>query len=144
MQKRRHLNYHMEDVHRAGGVIAILGELDRAGLVYREVRTVHSETLGEALDQWDIAGQPPEMTPGGAIPLGQLAFLPRKPSARIPAGRVWIWIDKAAVSVTKLMPTHRTVDWRCCTAIWPRMAVSSKPPKGGCQQPGFQWTGAGG
>ncbi|RUQ32294.1 MAG: dihydroxy-acid dehydratase [Candidatus Competibacteraceae bacterium] len=48
-------NYHMEDVHRAGGVIAILGELDRAGLVHREVRTVHSETLGEALDQWDIA-----------------------------------------------------------------------------------------
>jgi dihydroxy-acid dehydratase len=48
-------NYHMEDVHRAGGVIAILGELDRAGLLHRELRTVHSETLGEALDRWDIA-----------------------------------------------------------------------------------------
>ncbi len=47
--------YHMEDVHRAGGVIAILGELDRAGLLHREARTVHSETLGEALDCWDIA-----------------------------------------------------------------------------------------
>jgi dihydroxy-acid dehydratase len=47
--------YHMEDVHRAGGVIAILGELDRAGLLHRDVRTVHSETLGEALDRWDIA-----------------------------------------------------------------------------------------
>ena len=47
--------YHLEDVHRAGGVIAILGELDRAGLLHREVRTVHSETLAEALDQWDIA-----------------------------------------------------------------------------------------
>jgi len=47
-------NYHMEDVHRAGGVIAILGELDRAGLLHREVRTVHTETLGEALDRWDI------------------------------------------------------------------------------------------
>ncbi|MBL8250138.1 MAG: dihydroxy-acid dehydratase [Candidatus Competibacter sp.] len=47
--------YHMEDVHRAGGVIAILGELDRAGLLHRAVRTVHSETLAEALDRWDIA-----------------------------------------------------------------------------------------
>jgi dihydroxy-acid dehydratase len=46
--------YHMEDVHRAGGVIGILGELDRAGLVHRAVPTVHSATLGEALDQWDI------------------------------------------------------------------------------------------
>jgi dihydroxy-acid dehydratase len=46
--------YHMEDVHRAGGVIAILGELDRAGLIYREVPTVHSRTLGEALDRWDV------------------------------------------------------------------------------------------
>jgi len=47
-------NYHLEDVHRAGGVIAILGELDRAGLLHRAVRTVHSETLAEALDRWDI------------------------------------------------------------------------------------------
>lgn len=46
--------YHMEDVHRAGGVVAILGELDRAGLLHREVPTVHSPSLGAALDQWDI------------------------------------------------------------------------------------------
>jgi dihydroxy-acid dehydratase len=46
--------YHMEDVHRAGGVIGILGELDRAGLIHREVPTVHASTLGEALEQWDI------------------------------------------------------------------------------------------
>ena len=48
-------NYHLEDVHRAGGVIGILGELDRAGLLHRDVRTVRSETLAEALDRWDIA-----------------------------------------------------------------------------------------
>ena len=46
--------YHMEDVHRAGGVMGILGELDRAGLIHRDVPTVHSETLGAALAQWDI------------------------------------------------------------------------------------------
>jgi dihydroxy-acid dehydratase len=46
--------YHMEDVHRAGGVYAILGELARAGLLHTDVPTVHSRTLGEALQKWDV------------------------------------------------------------------------------------------
>lgn len=46
---------HMEDVHRAGGIMAILGELDRAGLINRDQPTVHSATIGDAIDQWDIA-----------------------------------------------------------------------------------------
>jgi dihydroxy-acid dehydratase len=46
--------YHMEDVHRAGGIMGILGELDRAGLLHARCRTVHSATLGEALEQWDV------------------------------------------------------------------------------------------
>jgi dihydroxy-acid dehydratase len=46
--------YHMEDVHRAGGVMAILGELDRAGLIHRECHTVHSHTMGGALQVWDV------------------------------------------------------------------------------------------
>ncbi|GAB3786326.1 dihydroxy-acid dehydratase [Dyella agri] len=45
---------HMEDVHRAGGIMAILGELDRAGLIDTTRPTVHAPTLGEALAQWDI------------------------------------------------------------------------------------------
>ncbi|SEE81369.1 dihydroxyacid dehydratase [Rhizobiales bacterium GAS191] len=45
---------HMEDVHRAGGVMAILGELDRAGLLHREVGTVHEKSLAEALERWDV------------------------------------------------------------------------------------------
>ena len=46
--------YHMEDVHRAGGVLGILGELDRAGLLHRNVPTVHAASLGAALEQWDV------------------------------------------------------------------------------------------
>jgi len=46
--------YHLEDVHRAGGIPSILGELDRAGLLNREVRTVHSSSLQEFLDAWDL------------------------------------------------------------------------------------------
>lgn len=45
---------HMEDVHRAGGVMAILGELERAGLLHTDTPTVHSPTLGDALERWDI------------------------------------------------------------------------------------------
>ncbi len=46
--------YHMEDVHRAGGVFGILAELNRAGLLHNQEPTVHSKTMQEALDQWDI------------------------------------------------------------------------------------------
>ncbi len=46
--------YHMEDVHRAGGVFGILGEIDRAGLLHTDIPTVHSATLGEALQKWDV------------------------------------------------------------------------------------------
>ncbi|MDQ2066917.1 dihydroxy-acid dehydratase [Xinfangfangia sp. CPCC 101601] len=46
---------HMEDVHRAGGIMSLLGELDRAGLINRDCPTVHSSTMGEALAAWDIA-----------------------------------------------------------------------------------------
>ncbi|HMW41812.1 MAG TPA: dihydroxy-acid dehydratase [Plasticicumulans sp.] len=47
--------YHIEDVHRAGGIMAILGELDRAGLLHHDVKTVHSDTLAAALAANDIA-----------------------------------------------------------------------------------------
>ncbi len=50
--------FHMEDVHRAGGIFRILGELDRGGLLHTDCPTVHSKTLAEALDKWDIARNP--------------------------------------------------------------------------------------
>ena len=45
---------HMEDVHRAGGIMSILGELDRAGLLHRDLPTVHSTTMGHAIEHYDI------------------------------------------------------------------------------------------
>ncbi len=72
-------NVHMEDVHRAGGIMSILGELDRAGLLHTHLPTVHSATLKEALDKWDIARNPSDevkdfyrAAPGG-VPT-QVAF----------------------------------------------------------------------
>ncbi|WKW49628.1 dihydroxy-acid dehydratase [Rhodomicrobium lacus] len=48
-------NVHVEDVHRAGGIMGILGELDRGGLINRGCGTVHAPTIADALDKWDIA-----------------------------------------------------------------------------------------
>ena len=71
--------YHIEDCHRAGGIMAILGELDRAGVLDTRVPTVYGDTLKAALDEWDIMRNPsPEVVeffkagPGG-IPT-QTAF----------------------------------------------------------------------
>ncbi len=52
-------DYHMEDVHRAGGIPAILGELDRAGLLRHDVHMVHADSLGEMLARWDVRGADP-------------------------------------------------------------------------------------
>ncbi|WP_286236615.1 dihydroxy-acid dehydratase [Neptuniibacter halophilus] len=50
--------YHIEDVHRAGGIMGILGELDRAGKLHTDVPTVHEPSMKEALDKWDIMRNP--------------------------------------------------------------------------------------
>lgn len=50
--------YHIEDVHRAGGIMAILGELDRARVLDTSVPTVYGDSLKEALDEWDIMRSP--------------------------------------------------------------------------------------
>ena len=60
---------HLEDVHRAGGIMAILGELDRAGLIHAGLPTVHAATLGEALERWDI-GRTASETVRGFLPGG--------------------------------------------------------------------------
>ncbi|UOK69674.1 dihydroxy-acid dehydratase [Ancylobacter polymorphus] len=72
-------NIHMEDVHRAGGIMAILGELDRAGLLHTDLPTVHAPTLGDALERWDVVRSKSEQVqnfyraaPGG-VPT-QVAF----------------------------------------------------------------------
>ena len=77
--------YHMEDVDRAGGVMGILGELDRAGLLHRDVPTVHSRNMGEALEQWDIMRTQDQIArefyraAPGIIPT-TIAFSPSKPT----------------------------------------------------------------
>jgi dihydroxy-acid dehydratase len=85
-------NVHLEDVHRAGGVMAILGELERAGLIDSSVPTVHTERMADALDHWDIARAPSEevktfyrASPGG-IPT-QTAFIQNRLYREVDADR---------------------------------------------------------
>ncbi len=54
---------HVEDVHRAGGIMGILGELDRAGLIDTSVSTVHAPTMRDALERWDIKRSKSEVCP---------------------------------------------------------------------------------
>ena len=62
--------YLMEDVHRAGGIPAILGELWRGGLLHEDVHTVHAESLSSWLEEWDIRGPKPSERRGRAVPRG--------------------------------------------------------------------------
>ncbi|OJY45760.1 dihydroxy-acid dehydratase [Pseudonocardia sp. 73-21] len=55
-------DFHMEDVHRAGGIPAILGELWRAGLLHEDVHTVHSPSLSQWLSEWDVRAASPSAT----------------------------------------------------------------------------------
>ena len=77
---------HVEDVHRAGGIFAILGELDRCGLLHRQTHTVHSPTLGAAIDRMDVAGAvAPAVTEFyRAAPGGIRTTVPFSQSARYP------------------------------------------------------------
>jgi dihydroxy-acid dehydratase len=76
--------HHLEDVHRAGGIFTILGELDRAGLIHREAKTVHAATMGQAVAENDIhrktasvAAQKRTLAAPGGVPT-QTAFSQEK------------------------------------------------------------------
>ena len=76
---RRSRDVHMEDVHRAGGIMAILGELDRAGLLDTSVGTVHAPTLGQRSSSWDVARNEQRRA---------ARLLPRRARRRADAGRL--------------------------------------------------------
>ncbi|NOZ43084.1 MAG: dihydroxy-acid dehydratase [Alphaproteobacteria bacterium] len=83
-------SYHLEDVHRAGGIIAILGELDKAGLINRDCTTVHGGTLAEVIDCYDINRTPTEdivdffrAAPGGVRTTEAFCQSKRYPTADI-------------------------------------------------------------
>ena len=119
-------SYHMEDVHRAGGIPSILGELDRAGLLNRGVRTVHIRPLDEFLDAWDLgsaSARDEAVELYHAAPGGVRTTRPFSQSAR------WTALDTdrtRAASGTRRTPTPPTAGWPCSTATSPPTAAIVK------------------
>lgn len=115
--------YHMEDVHRAGGVLGILGELDRAGLLNREVKNVLGLTLPQTLEQYDVMVTQDDAVKKCSAPARRASVPPRR-SRKTAAGIPWMTIAPKAVSVLWNTLTARTAAWRCCTAISQKTVVS--------------------
>lgn len=115
--------YHMEDVHRAGGVIGILGELDRAGLLNRDVKNVLGLTLPESLDQFDVMLTKDDAVKKCSAPVLPV-FVPRRPSPRIAAGTRWTMTAPKAASARWNTPTAKTAAWPCCTETLRKTAAS--------------------
>jgi dihydroxy-acid dehydratase len=83
-------SYHMEDVHRAGGIPAILGELLRNGLLHPDVPTVHSPTLAQAVQRWDVRG---EQATEEALELFRAAPGGTRTTAPFSQDRMWDSVD---------------------------------------------------
>ena len=116
--------YHVEDVHRAGGIPAIMGELARGGVIDTSTPLIHSQDWDEALAKWDIALDPSEEVkkfwragPAG-IPT-QVAF-----SQATRVGTPSTTTVKTAASVRPKTRIRPKVAWQCCSATWPKMAAS--------------------
>ena len=104
--------YHMEDVHRAGGVIGILAELDRGGLIHRDCKAVHSASMGEAIDRWDVIRGKED--PEGDLKIGRVLTL--VVLLVVIAGIVWLCIELIRGMTRLLQPPasallDRVLDW---------------------------------
>lgn len=118
--------YHMEDVHRAGGVIGILGELDRAGLLNRNVKNVLGLTLPQTLEHYDVM-----LTQDDAVKIcfvqARRVSVPPKRSRRIAVGTPSMTTVLTVVSAHWNTPTARTVVWLYFTVTSRKTAVLLKP-----------------
>jgi len=115
-------DYHMEDVHRAGGIPAILGELRRAGLLRTDVHTVHSPTLESWLDAWDIRSG---AASAAAVELFHAAPGGVRTTEAFSTSNRWSSLDTdAAAGCIRDLEHAYTADggWPCSTATWPRTA----------------------
>ncbi len=98
---------HMEDVHRAGGIMAILGELDRAGLIHRDLPTVHRRRPGRGARPLGHRAAAPTTPCAASSALRRAACRPRPPSARTAAATSSISTARRAASAAPGTPTRK-------------------------------------
>ena len=115
-------HYHMEDVYRAGGIMSLLKELDRGGLLHCDTPTVHSTSIGEAVDYWDITdganSEAKDLSRQHQVAYG----LPRL-SRKVGVGIAWTLTAKVVAFVRCNMLTPARVVWPCSMATYHLMAV---------------------
>ena len=117
--------YHMEDVHRAGGVMAILGELDRAGLLHNTIPMVHSASVKEALTKWDIK-QTSDNSVKQFYSAGPAGIRTTEAFSQNTRWMLWTMTVPMAAFVPLTMPTAQKEGLPFSMAILLRMAVSLK------------------
>ncbi len=110
--------WHVEDAHRAGGVMAILGELERGGLLDGTVATVHARTLHQALEQWDLRRTQDEPRPH-VLPRRARRRARRPHSLNRIATPRSTSIARTAASARSMRPTAPTAASRSCVGISP-------------------------
>lgn len=116
--------YYMEDVHRAGGIPAILGELYRAGLLNEDVHAVHAPSVKDWLETWDVRGGSPRTRPSSCGTRPPAASARRPPSPSRSAGTPSTRTRRTAASATRPTRTRRTAASPSCTATSPSTAAS--------------------
>lgn len=114
--------YHMEDVHRAGGVLGILGELDRAGLLNRDVKNVLGLTLPQTLDRYDVMLTKDDAVKKCSVPARPAFVLPRH-SHRIAVGIRWMTTALKAAFARWSTLIAKTAVWQFCTVTSRKTAV---------------------
>ena len=113
-------SYHVEDVHRAGGIYTILGELDRAGLLNQSVHTVH----GAPISDWDLRSPIRAARGGRAVPRGARRGAHRSRDTRSPrAGTRSTATRSPGASGTWRTRTPPRAAFACCTGTWRRTAA---------------------
>lgn len=118
-------DYYMEDVHRAGGVMAILNELAKAGKLHTDVYNVHSGSL-KMLWQNGTCPTLKMPLPFNALKPPLLAFASVEALPNHANGKPLIWIDKMAVSAAWNTLIRKMAVWRCCLATLPNAVAWSK------------------
>lgn len=120
-------HYHIEDVHRAGGILGILEQLAKKGLVDTSVKRADGLTLGQAIDAYSWKKGRNCRDP--CLPHGRAGYFRFRRVRRIIVMKTSTWIEKRAVSVRSKTPITKMADWQFCSETLPRTAASSKPPE---------------
>ena len=119
--------YHIEDVHRAGGIMNILAELARAKLIRTDMPTVHSPSLQTAIDRYDLK-MPPRRKSANSTKPAPPACAAKPLSRRTAALTALMMTANTAASAPSNTPTPRKVALPSSTATSLKTAASSKPP----------------